>query len=222
MRAMLLAAGRGERMRPLSDTTPKPLLTVAGRPLIAHLIGRLAAAGVRDLVVNHAWLGECFQATLGDGSALGVCIRYSAEPAGALDSGGAIRRALPLLGASPFLVVNADLWTDFPFQALPREPAGLAHLVLVDNPGYHPEGDFALDGALVRNAGAVLLTFSGIGVYRPALFAGEQPARFSMVPLLRAAAARDEVTGEHFRGEWVNVGTPPQLAALRAAFPAPA
>ncbi len=211
---MILAAGRGERMRPLTDTVPKPLLPVAGRPLIVHHLAALAAAGIRDVVVNHAHLGACIEAALGDGREHGVTLHYSAEPEGALETGGGILQALPLLGSEPFLVVNGDIWCDYPYAGLPRRPAGLAHLVLVDNPGHHPQGDFALHGARVRERDGVGLTYSGIGVYDPALFAGRAPGRFPLAPLLHEAVARDAVTGEHWRGRWVDVGTPARLAAL--------
>jgi len=214
---MVLAAGRGERMRPLTDRCPKPLLEVAGAPLIVHAIRRLAAAGMRDLVVNHAWLGDVLESALGDGAAFGVRIAWSPEPAGALETGGGIRRALPLLGDAPFAVVNGDVWCDYDLSRLPAEPDGDAHLVLVDNPPWHPAGDFALAGARVLGDGPARLTFAGIGVYRPRLFAGDHPDRFPLAPLLRAAMARGAVSGEHHRGEWCDVGTMERLEALRAA-----
>ena len=208
MKVLLLAAGRGERMRPLTDDLPKPLIEVAGKPLIVHLIERLVAGGLRELVVNHAWHGARIEAALGDGARFGAHIVYSPEPPGALETGGAMRRALALLGAGPFIAVNADLWTDFAFAALPRDPSGLAHLVLVDNPPHHARGDFALDaGGRVHNDGPARLTFAGIGVYRPELVADRADGRFSVVPLLRAACDAGRVSGEHFRGEWCDVGT---------------
>lgn len=214
---MILAAGRGERMRPLTDHTPKPLLAVGGRKLIEHLIAALAQAGFRDLVINHAHLGEQIVAALGDGHRHGVRIAYSAEPAGALETGGGILQALPLLGGGPFLVVNGDIWTDYPFSRLPRQLTGLAHLVLVDNPEHHPDGDFGLDGTAVVAETSRKLTFSGIGVYSPSLFAGREPGRFPLAPLLRAAITRGAVSGEHYRGVWSDVGTPARLQALDAA-----
>ncbi len=213
---MVLAAGRGERMRPLTDACPKPLLQVAGAPLIVHVIRRLAAAGIRDLVVNHAWLGEAVEEALGNGAAFGVRIAWSPEPDGALETGGGIRRALPLLGDAPFAVVNGDVWSDFDLARLPAEPDGDAHLVLVDNPPWHRGGDFALHGGRVRAEGTELLTFAGIGVYRPRLFDGISAERFALAPLLRAAMARGAVSGEHHRGEWCDVGTVERLQALRA------
>lgn len=218
MRAMILAAGRGERMRPLTDATPKPLLPVAGRPLIVHHLEALAAAGIRDLVINHAHLGDQIEAALGDGHEHGVTIRYSVEPEGALETGGGILQALPLLGPEPFLVINGDVWSDYPFADLPRHPDGLAHLVLVDNPDHHPEGDFVLAAGRVRERDGRGLTYSGIGVYDPALFAGHAPGRFPLAPLLHAAIARDAVAGEHWQGRWVDVGTPDRLRALEAAL----
>ncbi len=215
---MILAAGRGERLRPLTDTLPKPLVDVAGRPLVEHVIAALARDGFTDLVVNHAWLGTLIEETLGDGRRLGVRIRYSPEPEGALETGGGIRNALELLGEEPFLAVNGDVWTDVSFAALPREPAGLAHLVLVDNPPHNPEGDFALAGGRVLSTGPQRLTFSGIGVYRPALFAAREPGRFALAPLLREAMTRGEVTGEHHRGRWHDIGSIARLELLRAAL----
>lgn len=215
---MLLAAGRGERMRPLTDATPKPLLEAGGRTLVARLIGRLAVAGFGDLVINHAHLGHKIEAALGDGARLGMRIRYSPE-ATALETAGGIAQALPLLGPGPFAAINADLHTDFPFAALRTALRGddLAHLVLVDNPRHHPLGDFALADGRVRNAGAPMLTFSGIGVYDPALFAGiTHGAKAQLAPLLRRAADAGRVSGTHFRGRWVDVGTPERLAALDA------
>jgi MurNAc alpha-1-phosphate uridylyltransferase len=218
MKAMLLAAGRGERMRPLTDATPKPLLEAGGRALVARLIERLAQAGFTELVINHAHLGHRIEAALGDGTRFGVRIRYSPEST-ALETAGGIAHALPLLGAEPFAAINADLHTDYPFAALRAALRGddAAHLVLVDNPPHHPAGDFALVGDRVRNAGVPMLTFSGIGVYRPALFSGIAPGeKAQLAPLLRRAADAGRVGGERFGGRWVDVGTPERLAALDA------
>lgn len=212
---MILAAGRGERLRPLTDRTPKPLLTVAGRSLIEHLIDALARAGFREIVINHAHLGERIEAALGDGRRYGVAIAYSPE-AEALETGGGIHRALPLLGPAPFLVINGDLWTDYPFVRLRRPPAAMAHLVLVPNPPHHPEGDFVFEGGRVHADGGPRLTFSGIGVYAPTLFADCRPGRFPLAPLLRAAMARGDVTGECYDGVWSDVGTRERLDALNA------
>lgn len=214
MKAMILAAGRGERMRPLTDDTPKPLLEAGGRCLIEHLLLNLARGGFRDIVINHAHLGAQIVARLGDGSRYGVRIRYSSETDGGLETGGGIFHALPLLDTDPFLVVNGDIFTDYPFERIPRDPPGLAYLILVGNPPHHRAGDFTLQGATVRAEGAHKLTFSGIGVYRHALFAGCAPGKFPLAPLLRQAMAQDGVTGEYYPGAWTDVGTPERLAEL--------
>lgn len=216
MKAMILAAGRGERMRPLTDAVPKPLLRAGDKALIEYLLDGLAAAGWDEVVINHAHLGGQLRAALGDGHRYGLRILYSSEGEEGLETGGGIYRALPLLDSDPFLVVNGDIWTDYPFARLPRTLAGLAHLVLVDNPGHHPAGDFALDHGRVLATGASKLTFSGIGVYRHALFAGCRPGKFPLAPVLRAAMAAGRVSGEHHRGAWFDVGTPERLAALDA------
>jgi MurNAc alpha-1-phosphate uridylyltransferase len=216
MDVMILAAGRGERMRPLTDRTPKPLLEVGGRSLIERLLDRLAAEGFRRAVINHAHLGERIVERIGDGSRYGLEIAYSAEPPGALETGGGIHNALPLLHSDPFLVVNADVWTDYPFGRLRRPLTGLAHLVLVPNPAHHPEGDFTLDGERLspRAPGAAAHTFAGIGVYARALFEGCTPGAFPLAPLLRHTMAAGRVTGELYTGRWVDVGTPERLAEL--------
>lgn len=211
---MILAAGRGERMRPMSDSVPKPLLPVGGKPLIVHLIERLAKAGFRKLVINHSHLGEKFPATLGSGSHYGVNIVYSHEAGGGLETGGGIFKALPLIDTDPFVVVNGDIWTDFPFNRLPSKLNGLAHLVLVNNPDHHPQGDFSLQQGRVLAAEAPRLTFSGIGVYAHALFANCRPGKFPLVPLLFAAMAEGQVSGEHYNGFWYDVGTPQRLTTL--------
>lgn len=213
MRAMILAAGRGERMRPLTDHTPKPLLEVGGKALIVHQIERLAGAGIRDIVINHAHLGAHIEAALGDGSTFGVRIRYSPEPHG-LETGGGIFKALPLLGPEPFLVVNGDVWSDVDLGRLRLAEGDLAHLVLADNPPHHPEGDFVLRGTRVLADGAPRLTFTGLGLYHPALFAGCTPGVFPLAPLLRQAMAAGRVSGEHHRGLWFDIGTPERLADL--------
>jgi len=218
VRAMILAAGRGERMRPLSDERPKVLMRAAGRPLIEHCIERLVEAGIREVVVNHAWLGRQIVGAPGDGSRFGAALQYSPEPDGALDVGGGIINALPMLGESPFIVASADVWSDYPFHRLLAGPKGLAHLVLVDNPAYYPRGDFGLDGNRVDSGGMPRLTYSGIGVYRPELFAGRASARHPLLPILHEAIGRGEASGEHYRGRWFNVGTPDDLAALDLAL----
>lgn len=211
---MILAAGRGERMRPLTDSIPKPLLPVGGKPLIDFHVEALVQAGFGPIVVNVSHLGDQIQQHLGDGSRFGVSLRYSPEPEGALETGGGIHQALPLLGDGPFLVMNGDLWTDYPFGNLRRRRVELAHLVLVDNPAHHPEGDFALSDERVSVDGAARYTFSGIGLYRAELFAGCTPGRFPLAPLLRRAMAERRVTGEYYPGVWSDVGTPERLASL--------
>ena len=222
MRTMILAAGRGERMRPLTDTCPKPLLPAGGLPLIGWHLRRLAGAGLRDVVINHAWLGEQIERTLGDGSDWGLSIRYSPE-AQALETAGGIAQALPLLGDEPFLVINGDIWCDWnPARAstiAARLEAldWLAWCVLVDNPDHHPRGDFLLDGGRLADGEAPRLTFSGIGVYRPALFRSvARGTRAPLAPLLREAAARRRAGAERHDGRWTDVGTPQRLAALDA------
>ena len=215
MQAMILAAGRGERMLPLTQHTPKPLLTVKGKPLIQHQVERLVNAGLKDLVINHGLMGDQIENFLGDGSGFGAKIRYSAEHDNPLDTGGGIFKALTLLGKGPFVVVNADVWTNYPFTKLPDDPNGLAHLVLVDNPPQHPHGDFALINGMVHRAGEEMLTFSGIGVYRPELFEGCSDGPFPLAPLLSAAMEQGQVTGEYFKGTWTDVGTPERLKDLQ-------
>lgn len=216
MKAMILAAGRGERMRPLTDHTPKPLLHVGGKALIVWHIERLRDAGFHDLVINIAHLGARIRDALGDGHSLGVRIEYSQEPEGALETGGGIHRALPLLGPSAFAVVNGDVWTDLPFDRLHRQPDGLAHLILIDNPGHNPEGDFHLNDGVLSPEKGPRLTFSGMGIYRPELFAPCEPGRFPLAPLLRARFADGVVSGEHYAGQWHDIGTPARLAELDA------
>ena len=211
---MILAAGRGERMRPLTDNTPKPLLEVHGKPLLQYHIEALAPAGIERIIINHARFGDQIETRFGDGRRFGVELLWSAEGETPLETGGGIRKALPLLGELPFVVVNADIRTDYPFALLPPEPSREIHLVLVDNPAHHPEGDFSLQGGEVTTGGDRRLTYSGIGVYTPALFREEPATAFPLAPLLHAAIARRAVTGEHYRGEWVDVGTPDRLEQL--------
>jgi MurNAc alpha-1-phosphate uridylyltransferase len=216
MKAMILAAGRGERMRPLTDHTPKPLLPAGGKPLIVWHLERLAAAGFREVVINHAHLGKQIETALGDGSKWGLSIRYSAEPPGALETAGGIATALPLLGSEAFLVVNGDIYCDWDFQqalALKNRPA---HLVMVANPDHHSGGDFCLNGDKVAYAGnGQTLTYAGIGVFSPAFFADVPPDRpLKLRPLLDAAIAASILTGERHDGRWVDVGTPERLAEL--------
>lgn len=222
MRAMILAAGRGERMRPLTDHQPKPLLPVAGKPLIVWHLERLARAGFQEVVINHAWLGAQIEAALGDGSAFGLSIRYSAE-ATALETAGGIARALPFLGPEHFLVINGDVWCDWDPAQAPALAATLsadqAWLLLVDNPPQHPKGDFLLEQGQVRDAEGPRLTFSGIGIYHPGMFSALPPdAPAPLAPLLRAAMAQNRVHGARHDGRWIDVGTPERLAALDATL----
>ena len=227
VKAMLLAAGRGERMRPLTDHTPKPLLEVAGKALIVWHIENLVRAGIRDLVINHAHLGALIETALGDGSRFGAHIRYSSEGK-ALETAGGIAYALPLLGDEPFAVINSDIFCDYDFARLRERAAGLkangdaAHLVLVDNPPQHPNGDFGLADSRVSDPRSSVLspqpstlTFSGIGIYQPALFNGIPRGNIApLAPLLRAQISLGKVSGEHHRSLWADVGTPERLAEL--------
>ncbi|QIL20043.1 N-acetylmuramate alpha-1-phosphate uridylyltransferase MurU [Thermomonas sp. HDW16] len=232
MKALIFAAGLGERMRPLTDTTPKPLLAVGGKRLIEWHLEKLAVLGIEDVVINTSWLAEQFPATLGDGARWGLRIAYSYEGDTPLETGGGMWNALPLLGDAPFLLVNGDVWTDFDFARLPREPEGLAHLVMVDRPPQATHGDFALDGdGSVRADGEDRLTYSGLGVYRPQLLDGWQHAvdarhavdgkpKFQLAPILRAHMGEGLIRGEHHRGRWTDVGTPQRLAQLDAELTA--
>ena len=225
MRAMILAAGRGERMRPLTDTCPKPLLVAGGKALITWHLERLAAAGFTQVVINHAHLGAQIETALGNGSAWGLDIAYSPEPPGALETAGGIAQALPLLGGEPFLVVNGDIYCDWDFRRAQDLSLAhdLAHLVLAPNPPQHPDGDFVLAGTRVRSEGAIRHTFAGIGLYRPELFAGltlGQPAK--LAPLLRQAMVDDRVSGELHGGRWEDVGTPERLGKLDQELRSPA
>ena len=211
---MLLAAGRGERLRPLTDHTPKPMLLVRGKPLIVWHLEALARAGVRDVVINLSWLGDLIRQALGDGARYGLRLQYSPEPAGALEVGGGIARALPRLGGAPFLVVNGDTFTDLDFARLVIEPRALAHLVLVPNPEHHPRGDFVLDGHSLAEGPGTRLTYSGIGVYRPELFANCPNGRFPLLPLLQGAIAAGRLTGERYDGHWTDVGSVQRLNTL--------
>lgn len=214
MKAIILAAGRGERMRPLTDHLPKPLLMAGGCALIEYHLYGLMRAGVREFVINHAYLGQLIEDKLGNGSRYGAHIQYSAEGV-ALETGGGIFKALPLLGPDPFIVVNGDIWTDYPFTQLPEAPSGLAHLVLVPNPEHHPYGDFVLeDSTRVKAEGEKKLTYSGIGVYRKELFEGCQAGKFPLAPLLRKAMANNQVSGEQHDGLWFDIGTPERLRVL--------
>lgn len=214
MRAMILAAGLGTRMRPLTDHRPKPLLEVGGKPLIVHHLERLRAGGINEVVINISYRAEQIVAALGDGGAFGVRIAWSRE-ARPLETGGGIRQALPLLGEAPFLLVNGDTWCDLNLAELPALGDDLARLALVDNPDHHPQGDFHLDASgRVHAEGEPRLTFAGISLLDPALVARESPGAFALAPLLRRAMAEGRVGGHHHRGAWVDVGTPERLADL--------
>ena len=215
MKAMILAAGKGERLRPLTLHTPKPLVRAGGVPLIEYHVRALAMAGFEELVINHAWLGQQIEDYLDDGSRFGVQIRYSPEGE-PLETGGGIHRALPLLGDEPFVVVNGDIWTDYGFAGLRQPLSGFAHLVLVDNPPHHTGGDFSLrDGRLYQQGDpAARLTYSGIAVLHPQLFANCTAGAFKLAPLLRQAMASGQVSGEHYGGQWVDVGTHERLAEV--------
>lgn len=221
MKAMILAAGLGTRMRPLTDHLPKPLLEVGGKPLIVWHLENLARAGFTDVVINTAWLGEKLEAALGNGQPWGFTIHWSHEPE-PLETAGGIIRALPLLGDAPFLLVNGDIWARYDFSRLKqgiKQPSDLAHLVLVNNPAHNPHGDFALQGradglSQVLSSGSPQFTFAGISVMHPALFAGLAAGKRPLAPLLREAMVRQQITGELFSGAWVDVGTPARLQEL--------
>jgi MurNAc alpha-1-phosphate uridylyltransferase len=215
MKAMILAAGLGTRMGALTAGQPKPLLEAGGETLIEHQIRRLVAAQFTDLVINHAAHGLLLEQHLGDGRRYGANIVYSAEGGTPLGTGGGIVQALPLLGREPFMVVNADVWTDFEFARLRRPPPGLAHLVLVSNPDHNAAGDFGLIGDRVATNTRLRLTYSGIGCFRGELFEGCRAGPLALAPLLRAAAEQGRVTGELYRGDWLDVGTPERLERLR-------
>lgn len=217
MRAMILAAGRGERLRPLTERIPKPLIEVGGKPLVVHHIEALAAAGFRELVINQGHLGEQLPAALGDGGRWGVNIHWSVEKPEPLETGGGIFQALPLLGAGPFLAVNGDIRTRYPFARLRAVKCDHAHLVMVPNPEHNPGGDFALRHARLGEDGPDKLTYSGIAVYHPRLFEGCNPGKFSMVPLLRRAMREHFVTGERYDGPWNDIGSPERLEQARRA-----
>jgi len=223
MRAMILAAGRGERMRPLTDHLPKPLLTVAGKPLIVHHIEALAAAGVQEIVINHAWLGHLIEQQLGDGYQFGVRLQYSAEGATALETAGGIKKALPKLGTEPFIVINGDVLSTFQpatllAQGLPQN--ALAHLVLVSNPPQHPNGDFAFAPASpwLCTSGSEQFTFSGIALYHPDFFKDVPDGPQKLAPFLRQRMSQQLVSGELFSGYWADIGTPERLQQADTAF----
>lgn len=226
-RALVFAAGKGERMRPLSNDTPKPLLEAGGKRLVEWHLEKLAAIGIREVVLNVAWLADRFEPALGNGSRWGLRLHYSHEGAEPLETGGGMLHALRLLGDAPFIAVNSDIWTDYDFSRLPTRPRAMAHLVMVDNPPQHADGDFRLEAnGTLRGDGAPKLTYSGIGVYDPRILTGWRdvigrapgtelsPPRFKLAPLLFDAMARGEIHGEYHRGRWTDVGTPERLEQL--------
>jgi len=214
MKAIVLAAGRGERMRPITDRIPKPLVPVAGKPLIAYHLESLARAGVREVVINLSHLGAQIPAALGDGSRFGVQITYSDEGPVPFETGGGIFNALPLLGPVPFIVVNGDIWTDFDFSGFTLDAGAHARLVMVPNPPHVARGDFGLDGDSIIESERDRYTYSGIGVYSPEFFAGCEPGRFPLLPLLKRAIAARRLRGQVYRGDWSDIGTPARLAEL--------
>ncbi|MBH3438279.1 nucleotidyltransferase family protein [Pseudomonas luteola] len=223
MKAMILAAGRGERLRPLTLHTPKPLVKACGVPLVEYQIRALKAAGFNDFVINHAWLGQQIENYLQDGSRLGVSIVYSSEGE-PLETGGGIFKALPLLGKEPFLVANGDIWTDYDYRPLQLTAGDLAHLILVDNPLHHPEGDFFLSNGRVVEAGEACdrFTYSGIAILHPDLFRTCEAGAFKLAPVLRAAIAEGRVSGTLHTGRWVDVGTHERLAEVEQLIEASA
>lgn len=211
MIAMILAAGRGERMRPLTDTVPKPLLEVAGKSLIVHQIEALGLAGIETIVINTGRLGDQIQYHLGTGECFGVSILYSEEGDEPLETAGGIVKALPLLGSEPFIVTNADIYTDFDYLTLPEQLDSNAHLVLIDNPPHNPEGDFALENGQLKNEGTQRLTYSGIGLYSPRFFKDCVLGKLPLAPLLRQSAQENRLSGQYFTGFWRDIGSPERL-----------
>ncbi|MBE9567780.1 MAG: nucleotidyltransferase family protein [Proteobacteria bacterium] len=213
MKAMILAAGRGERLRPLTDETPKPLIEVAGKSLIEYHLQNLAAAGIHDIIINTAWLAEKIHQQLGDGSDYGVSIQYSDEGT-ALETAGGIINALPLLGEEPFMVINGDIWCDLDLSTLKIKNNALAHLVLVNNPEHNAKGDFALEHGLIKNTGDSMYTFSGIGIYSPEFFAQQKHGSSALAPLIRNKTDLGLVSGQLYEGSWTDVGTTGRLQEL--------
>lgn len=218
MKAMILAAGRGDRMRPLTDETPKPLLTVGGRPLIDYQLAALASGGIDEVVINLSWLGAKIRAMIGTGDKYGLNVTYSDEGAEALETGGGIYRALPRLGPDPFWLVNGDVFGDFRYDLRPLAPGVLGHLIMVENPVHHPRGDYSLADGRVTARGLHSWTYAGISMLHPDLFAGAADGRFPLAPLFDTAIGQRALTGEVFDGRWVDVGTPERLAALDRAL----
>ena len=216
MRAMILAAGRGERLRPLTDEIPKSLVEVGGQSLLERHLGNVRSAGIRTVVINLGWLGEKIVERVGSGSRYGLEVIYSQEGDDILETGGGIHKALPILGSDPFLVVNADVFTDMPVPEVQLEDECLGHLVMVPTPDYRAHGDFDIDAGLIRNGESAAHTFSGVAIYRPEFFDGCEAGRFPLAPMLREAADRGRLSGSLYAGLWADVGTPERLAALEA------
>ena len=217
MKVIILSAGRGKRLRPLTDETPKPLLKAGKCRLIEYTINALVQAGFNDIVINTAHLSEQFPRLLGNGDTYNATISYSPEQEGGLETAGGIINALPLLGNEPFLVVNGDIWTDYPFEKLKQftlTPSTLGHLVFVDNPEHNPQGDFSLDSGLVKSGGNNKLTYSGIAIYHPKFFAGYDVQRLALKPLLLEAIEKHQLSGEHHQGQWSDIGTVKRLQEL--------
>jgi len=217
MKVIILSAGRGERLRPLTDETPKPLLKAGQFRLIEHTINALVQAGFNDIVINTAHLSEQFPQLLGNGDTYNATIAYSPEQEGGLETAGGIINALPLLGDEPFLVVNGDIWTDYPFDNLSQftlKPSMLGHLIFVDNPEHNPQGDFSLASGLVKLGGNNKLTYSGISIYHPKFFAGYDVQRLALKPLLLEAIEKQQLSGEHYLGQWSDIGTVERLQEL--------
>lgn len=216
MRAMILAAGRGDRLRPITDETPKPLIEVGGQTLLDRHLEHLGSAGIRKVVINLGWLGDRIVERIGNGARYGLEVSYSQEGDNILETGGGIHKALPLLGNEPFLVVNGDIYTDMPIPDVLLDTGSLGHLMMVRTPAYRDSGDFNLEAGLIRNGADAAYTFSGVAIYRPEFFAGCEGGRFSIAPMLRAAADRGQLSGLLYEGLWADAGTPERLASLRA------
>lgn len=214
MNAMILAAGRGERLRPLTDTVPKCLVEVRGQSLLERHLEHVSKAGIKIVVINLGWLGEQIVERVGSGSEFGLNVLYSDEGDNVLDTGGGVRKALSILGSEPFLVLNADIFTEMPIPKITLRDSALGHLVLVPTPDYRTVGDFDLDGGMIRNSETPALIFGGVAMYRPEFFDGSEPGKFSIVPLMRAAAEADRLQGSLYEGVWADVGTPERLAAI--------
>jgi len=218
MKAMILAAGRGERLRPLTDAIPKPLIEVGGQSLLERHLDNVRSAGIETVVINLGWLGDKIVEHVGSGKRYGLEVIYSQEGNNILETGGGIHKALPMLGSEPFLVVNADIYTDMPVPGASLEDECLGHLVMVPTPDYRDRGDFNIEAGLIRNGTDAALTFSGVAIYRPDFFDGREAGRFSIAPMLREAADHGQLSGSLYEGLWADAGTPDRLAALKASM----